>query len=113
MCRYLTDLVATTHVFLKLMENMAKNKHLIVSKKTKVRAKGNKVKKSVGGGGDSGEKGDREKREDMWEAISSQLSSLLQVCRLDISTNQYQGVSSVIFTPVYFRVEVARSCLKT
>ena len=32
---YLTDLVSTTHVFLKLMEHMSKNKHLIVSKKTK------------------------------------------------------------------------------
>jgi hypothetical protein len=30
---YLTDLVHTTHVFLKLMEHMAKNKHLLVSKK--------------------------------------------------------------------------------
>ena len=30
---YLTDLVHTTHVFLKLMEHMAKNKHLLISKK--------------------------------------------------------------------------------
>ena len=29
------DLVHTTHVFLKIMEHMSKNKHLLVSKKTK------------------------------------------------------------------------------
>jgi hypothetical protein len=41
---YLTDLVATTHVFLKLMEHMAKNKHLVVSKKTKVRFRKLKIR---------------------------------------------------------------------
>ena len=33
---YLTDLVATTHVFLKLMEVMSRGKKMIVSKKKKV-----------------------------------------------------------------------------
>ena len=32
---YLTDLIHTTHTFLKLMEHMSKNKHLLVSKKSK------------------------------------------------------------------------------
>eukprot|EP00092_Neocalanus_flemingeri_P015916 GFUD01017233.1.p1 GENE.GFUD01017233.1~~GFUD01017233.1.p1 ORF type:complete len:1724 (+),score=585.73 GFUD01017233.1:81-5252(+) len=71
---YLTDLVATTHVFLKLMEHMSKNKHLIVSKKTKKKAK-KSGKKAAGGEEGSGE---REKNEDKWEAISGQLSGILQ-----------------------------------
>jgi len=70
---YLTDLVATTHVFLKLMEHMSKNKHLIVSKKTKKKKSG----KKKGGGGESNA-GEREQNEDKWESISSQLSSILQ-----------------------------------
>lgn len=54
---YLRDLVATTHVFLKLMEHMAKNKHLIVSKKKKVKRAAGKAKKGKGGGGGGGGRG--------------------------------------------------------
>ena len=73
---YLTDLVATTHVFLKLMEVMSRGKKMIVSKKKKV------VKKSTGskkkGPPVGGEAGGREKLEDMWEAVSSRISAILQ-----------------------------------
>ena len=73
---YLTDLVATTHVFLKLMEVMSRGKKMIVSKKKKV------VKKSTGskkkGAPVGGEAGGREKLEDMWEAVSSRISAILQ-----------------------------------
>jgi len=72
---YLTDLVATTHVFLKLMEHMSKNKHLIVSKKAKKKKSKKSVKK---GGGEAAEPGEREMNEDKWEAISGQLSGILQ-----------------------------------
>jgi len=72
---YLTDLVATTHVFLKLMEHMSKNKHLIVSKKSKKKPK-KSGKKAGGGEGEAA--GEREKNEDKWEAISGQLSGILQ-----------------------------------
>merc|ERR1719225_2200002 len=51
---YLTDLVSTTHVFLKLMEHMSKNKHLIVSKKTKKKSKRGSSKTKAGGGGGNG-----------------------------------------------------------
>ena len=79
---YLRDLVETTHVFLKIMENMAKSKHIMVSKKTK-------RKKKVGG--KSGKKGgnslpvgtiflggSREANEAKWDEISSDLSRILQ-----------------------------------
>ena len=74
---YLTDLVSTTHVFLKLMEHMSKNKHLIVSKKTKrkVKKSSNKSGQEVGVGGDGAI---RENNEQRWEAISSRLSAILQ-----------------------------------
>jgi len=74
---YLTDLVSTTHVFLKLMEHMSKNKHLIVSKKTKrkVKKSSNKSGQEVGVGGDAAI---RENNEQRWEAISSRLSAILQ-----------------------------------
>ena len=72
---YLTDLVSTTHVFLKLMEQMSKNKHMIVSKKTKKRMKKSSNKPKPGGG-QSGQS--REDVEAVWEAISSPLTALLQ-----------------------------------
>jgi len=71
---FLTDLVATTHIFLKLMEHMSKNKHLIVSKKGTKKVKKNKKKGEVA----SSNVGEREKNEDRWEAISNELSSILQ-----------------------------------
>ena len=76
---YLTDLVATTHVFLKLMEHMSKNKHLIVSKKGKKKPRGKKAgdPKKAGGGAGVVE-GERERNEDKWEAVSGELSALLQ-----------------------------------
>jgi len=76
---YLTDLVATTHVFLKLMEHMSKNKHLIVSKKSKKKPRGKKAggAKKAGGGAGVAE-GERERNEDKWEAVSGELSALLQ-----------------------------------
>ena len=73
---YLTDLVSTTHVFLKLMEHMSKNKHLIVSKKTKKRVKKSNGKKSGSGGSD--EVDTRELNEQRWESISTDLSAVLQ-----------------------------------
>ena len=73
---YLTDLISTTHVFLKLMEHMSKNKHLIVSKKTKKKVrKSNKKPSQTGGLVDVAV---RELNEGIFEAISSQLSALLQ-----------------------------------
>ena len=72
---YLTDLVSTTHVFLKLMEQMSKNKHLIVSKKTKKKVKKSSSKAKAGG--DNGLES-REENEAIWEALSGQLSALLQ-----------------------------------
>ena len=75
---YLTDLISTTHVFLKLMEHMSKNKHLIVSKKTKKKVRKSGAK-SGGGGGPGTEMDTRQRNEQRWEAISSQLSATLQV----------------------------------
>ena len=75
---YLTDLVSTTHVFLKLMEHMSKNKHLIVSKKTKKKVRKSGAK-GGGGGGPGAEMDTRQRNEQRWEAISSQLSATLQV----------------------------------
>ena len=72
---YLTDLVSTTHVFLKLMEQMSKNKHLIVSKKTRKKVKKSSTKSKSGGVPTSES---REENEVVWESISSQLSALLQ-----------------------------------
>ena len=74
---YLTDLVSTTHVFLKLMEHMSKNKHLIVSKKTKKKVKKSSNKKSGQTAGPASTDG-RERNEQRWESISSQLSAILQ-----------------------------------
>ena len=74
---YLTDLVATTHVFLKLMEVMSRGKKMIVSKKKKVMKKSTGKKKGAQGG-DVGEAGGREKLEDMWENVSSRISAILQ-----------------------------------
>merc|ERR1740128_294257 len=73
---YLTDLVSTTHVFLKLMEHMSKNKHLIVSKKTKKKVK--KSTKKSGQAAAAGNTDGRELNEQIWETISSQLSAILQ-----------------------------------
>ena len=67
---YLTDLVHTTHVFLKLMEHMSKGKHLMVSKKIKVK----KPKGKGGKGGSDGEGAKRMEKEEMWELVSGQLS---------------------------------------
>ena len=72
---YLTDLVSTTHVFLKLMEHMSKNKHLIVSKKTKKKNKKSSSKAKAGGGNVVEA---REENEAIWEALSGPLSALLQ-----------------------------------
>ena len=72
---YLTDLVATTHVFIKLMEVMSKGKKMLVSKKKKV------VKRTAGkkkGAQVCGDAGGREKLEDMWENVSSRISAILQ-----------------------------------
>ena len=66
---YLTDLVHTTHVFLKLMEHMSKSKHLMVSKKIK-------VKKPKEKGGSGGEGAKRMEKEEMWELVSGELSQL-------------------------------------
>ena len=74
---YLTDLVSTTHVFLKLMEHMSKNKHLIVSKKTKKKVK-KSTKKSGQTAAGPGNTDGRELNEQRWESISSQLSAILQ-----------------------------------
>ena len=77
---YLRDLVETTHCFLKIMDNMAKNKHIMVSKKSKRR-------KKVGGKNKKGENapqgsiflsGSREANEAKWDEISSDLSRILQ-----------------------------------
>ena len=73
---YLADLISTTHVFLKLMEHMSKNKHLIVSKKTKKRSKKSGAGKRSAGG--DVETDAREKNEQLWETISSDLSAVLQ-----------------------------------
>ena len=56
---------------------MSKNKHLIVSKKTKrkVKKSSNKSGQEVGVGGDGAI---RENNEQRWEAISSRLSAILQ-----------------------------------
>ena len=59
---YLTDLVATTHVFIKLMEVMSKGKKMLVSKKKKVVKRTAGKKKGTRVGGDAG---GREKLEDM------------------------------------------------
>jgi len=74
---YLTDLVHTTHVFLKLMEHMSKGKHLMVSKKTKVKKPKKKGDESKSGGG-GGEGAKRMGREEMWELVSGELSATLQ-----------------------------------
>ena len=79
---YLRDLVETTHVFLKLMEHMAKSKHIMVSKKTKRRK--NAVKKSNNSSsippnlGSIFLDGSREANEAKWDEISSELSRILQ-----------------------------------
>ena len=74
---YLTDLVSTTHVFIKLMEHMSKNKHLIVSRKTKKKVKKSSKKSGQAAAG-SDSLGSRELNEQRWEDISSQLSAILQ-----------------------------------
>ena len=72
---YLTDLVGTTHVFIKLMEVMSKGKKMLVSKKKKVVKRTAGKKKGAQVGGDAG---GREKLEDMWENVSSRISAILQ-----------------------------------
>ena len=71
-------------MFLKIMENMSKSKHIMVSKKTKRKKKvGDKSKKGSGNG--SGPQvgtifldGSREANEAKWDDISSDLSRILQ-----------------------------------
>ena len=56
------------------MEHMSKNNHLLVSKKTKKKiAKSGKKKSTVIPGG-----GERQGKEEQWDLVSPQLSSLLQ-----------------------------------
>ena len=57
-------------MFLKLMEHMSKGKHLMVSKKIKVK----KPKGKGGKGGSDGEGAKRMEKEEMWELVSGQLS---------------------------------------
>ena len=51
---YLTDLVDTTHVFIKLMEVMSKGKKMLVSKKKEVVKRTAGKKKGAQVGGDAG-----------------------------------------------------------
>ena len=69
-------------MFLKIMENMSKSKHIMVSKKTKRKKKvGDKSKKGNGSGPQVGTiflDGSREANEAKWDDISSDLSRILQ-----------------------------------
>ena len=76
---HLKDIVETTHVFLKLMEHLSKSSHIMVSqKKTKKASKKKSQNKSVGGNDGKGDISQRESKENVWDAISTELSSLLQ-----------------------------------
>ena len=78
---YLKDLVETTHVFLKLMEHMSKSNHIMISSK-KTKRKGPKKAKNKGQGltglGSDGFLSQRESNEQIWDALSPELSQLLQ-----------------------------------
>ena len=85
---YLKDLVETTHVFLKLMECMAKSKHLMVRSKKMKKKRPNPAKKA--GNIPPGVDGDlhrQQTNEDICDKISSQLSSYLQGSTADLPNN--------------------------
>ena len=82
---FLKDLVETTHVFLKLMEHMAKSSHIMISSKKTRRAKpkSSGSKKTVGGSSAAGGGGDgfvsqRETNEQVWDKLSLEISRILQ-----------------------------------
>ena len=76
---FLKDLVEANHVFLKILEHMAKSKHLVVGKRLKKRdAKTKKNKRPGGSSVASAEMTQRETKESKWDAVSSLVSSLLQ-----------------------------------
>ena len=75
---HLKDIVETTHVFLKLMEHLSKSSHLMVSQKKTKKASSKKSKKSIAKKSDNGVVSQRESNESVWDAISTDLSNLLQ-----------------------------------
>ncbi|XP_025082502.1 protein timeless homolog isoform X2 [Pomacea canaliculata] len=73
---YLKDLVETTHLFLRMLENYTKtNAHLVVRGKKK--GKGKK-KKTAKASAQKNKELSEQQLEDMWEELSSELSALLQ-----------------------------------
>ena len=68
---FVRDLVETTHVFLKLMENAAKGKHLMVKSKKVVKKK-NKPKK------EQKQELKKQDNEETWDKISGVISGLIQ-----------------------------------
>lgn len=80
---YLKDLVETTHVFLKLMEHWSKSSHIMISSK-KVKRKTKKTAKAKATKKADGFLSQRESNEQKWDAISSELSDLLQAPKEDL-----------------------------
>ena len=80
---YLKDLVETTHVFLKLMEHWSKSSHIMISSK-KVKRKTKKTAKVKATKKADGFLSQRESNEQKWDAISSELSDLLQAPKEDL-----------------------------
>lgn len=112
---YLKDLVETTHVFLKLMEHWSKSSHIMISsKKVKRKTKKNaKAKPSKKGDGFLSQ---RESNEQKWDAISSELSNLLQAPKEDLPdiVAPFDAASEVpigkyVFT--FFRMTFSIKCL--
>jgi timeless len=73
---FLKDLVETSHVFLKILEHMSKAKQLVVGKKVRKRKSTKKGAKAASASSDVLR---RMSKEDEWDAISSGLTSLLQL----------------------------------
>ena len=97
---FLQDLIETTHVFLKLIEHMSKSKKLVIGKKMTRRKGARKSKKT--GQMVSAEMSRRETKEEMWEAVSSKLSQLLQVCFCKICLS-YKHFFDLLGRPTHCR----------
>jgi len=76
---FLKDLVEANHVFLKILEHMARSKHMMIGKR--IRRKKSKKKSKKQGPAEmltSAEVSQRVNKESQWDFISPRISSLLQ-----------------------------------